>query len=148
MTLLQIQPHPLERPIDPSVDHGIQAIVAGISTTETCNTDLAAAPWDFDARPGYGPGSSMGDVIPTGAPRQGELPAGYREASETELHARITAAKTTLGDRVVVLGTPPEGGPAGIQEILTVDSPRPRHRDDPELTGARRHLLGLLGVEA
>ena len=53
-----------------------------------------------------------------------------------------------LSDRVVVLGTPPEGGPAGIQEILTVDSPRPRHRDDPELTGARRHLLGLLGVEA
>ncbi|GAA3019551.1 quinolinate synthase NadA [Microbacterium dextranolyticum] len=46
----------------------------------------------------------MGDVIPTGAPRQGELPAEYREASELELHARITAAKTTLADRVVVLG--------------------------------------------
>lgn len=100
MTLPQIHP----RQPDASVDHGIQAIVAGISTAETCNTDLAAGPWDFDARPGYGPGSSMGDVIPTGAPRQGELPAEYREASETELHARITAAKTTLGDRVVVLG--------------------------------------------
>ena len=61
MTLLQIHP----RQPDASVDHGIQAIVAGISTTETCNTDLAAGPWDFDARPGYGPGSSMGDVIPT-----------------------------------------------------------------------------------
>ncbi|WP_454131993.1 quinolinate synthase NadA [Microbacterium lacticum] len=104
MTLLQIQPHPLERPIDPSVDHGIQAIVAGATTGETCNTDLAAGPWHFDARPGYGPGSSMGDVIPTGAPRQGELPAEYRTASEDDLHARIVAAKATLGDRVVVLG--------------------------------------------
>ncbi|PZU49669.1 MAG: quinolinate synthase [Microbacterium sp.] len=92
------------RPIDPSVDHGIQAIVAGVSTAETCNTELAAGPWDFDTRPGYGPGSSMGDVIPTGSPRQGELPAEYREASEQELHARITAAKAVLGDRVVILG--------------------------------------------
>ncbi|MBN9213274.1 MAG: quinolinate synthetase [Microbacterium sp. SCN 70-200] len=100
MSLLQIHP----RPIDASVDHGIQAIVAGASTAETCNTDLAAGPWDFDTRPGYGPGSSMGDVIPTGAPRQGELPPEYREASEEELHDRIRAAKQTLGDRVVVLG--------------------------------------------
>ncbi|MGO2111837.1 MAG: quinolinate synthase NadA [Pseudoclavibacter sp.] len=89
---------------DASVDHAIRAIVAGGSTAETCNTDLAAGPWDFDARPGYGPGSSMGDVIPTGAPRQGELPAEYREASEEELDARVRAAKQTLGDRVVVLG--------------------------------------------
>ena len=71
---------------------------------ESCSTDLAAAPWTFDSVPGYGPGSSMGDVIPTGAPRQGELPAEYREAGEDELDARIRAAKQTLGDRVVVLG--------------------------------------------
>ncbi|MGV9193419.1 quinolinate synthase NadA [Microbacterium sp. MC2] len=89
---------------DASVDHAIQAIVAGASTASTCTTDLAAGPWDFDTRPGYGPGSSMGDVIPTGAPRQGELPAAYREASEAELADRIVAAKTALGDRVVVLG--------------------------------------------
>ncbi|MGF2948579.1 quinolinate synthase NadA [Microbacterium alcoholitolerans] len=89
---------------DPSVDHAIQAIIAGSSTDSTCTTDLAAGPWDFDIRPGYGPGSSMGDVIPTGAPRQGELPAEYREADEAELHDRIRAAKATLGDRVVVLG--------------------------------------------
>ncbi len=89
---------------DASVDHAIQAIVAGASTASTCTTDLAAGPWDFDTRPGYGPGSSMGDVIPTGAPRQGELPAAYREASEAELTDRIVAAKTALGDRVVVLG--------------------------------------------
>ncbi|WES65006.1 quinolinate synthase NadA [Microbacter sp. GSS18] len=90
--------------IDPSVDHEIQAIVSGAEVGETCNTDLAAGPWNFDTRPGYGPGSSMGDVIPTGAPRQGELPLEYREATEKELDERIRAAKQTLGDRLVVLG--------------------------------------------
>jgi quinolinate synthase len=99
-TPLTLQP----RPLDASVDHEIQAIVAGASDAETCNTDLAAGPWNFDGRPGYGPGSSMGDVIPTGAPRQGELPREYREATEDELHARIIAAKQNLGDRVVILG--------------------------------------------
>ncbi len=100
-TTLTLQPRP---EIDPSVDHVIQAIVSGASTDATCTTDLAVGPWDFDTRPGYGPGSSMGDVIPTGAPRQGELPREYREASDDELDARIRAAKATLGDRVVVLG--------------------------------------------
>jgi quinolinate synthase len=100
-TPLTLQPRPA---IDPSVDHAIQAIVAGASTDATCTTDLAVGPWDFDTRPGYGPGSSMGDVIPTGAPRQGELPQQYRDASDDELDARIRAAKETLGDRVVVLG--------------------------------------------
>ncbi|KTR95958.1 quinolinate synthetase [Microbacterium testaceum] len=100
-TLITLQPRPA---IDPSVDHAIQAIVSGASTDATCTTDLAVGPWDFDTRPGYGPGSSMGDVIPTGAPRQGELPEQYRDASDDELDARIRAAKATLGDRVVVLG--------------------------------------------
>ncbi|WP_065570284.1 quinolinate synthase NadA [Microbacterium oleivorans] len=104
-TPVTLQPRPISaRPIDPSVDHEIQAIVAGETTAETCNTDLAAGPWTFDTRPGYGPGSSMGDVIPTGAPRQGQLPAEYREADEAELAARIVTAKQTLGERVVVLG--------------------------------------------
>jgi quinolinate synthase len=71
---------------------------------EACSTDLAKGPWEFDQAPGYGPGSSMGDVIPTGAPRQGELPAAYREADAEDLHARIRAAKAALGDRVVILG--------------------------------------------
>jgi quinolinate synthase len=97
-------PAPAVPPLDASVDHAIQAIVSGTSTDATCATDLAAGPWDFDARPGYGPGSSMGDVIPTGAPRQGELPVEYREASEEDLDERIRAAKATLGDRVVILG--------------------------------------------
>ncbi|GGD72984.1 quinolinate synthase NadA [Microbacterium murale] len=104
MTLLPFPELTDPRNTDPSVDHAIQAIVGGASTDATCSTDLAAGPWDFDARPGYGPGSSMGDVIPTGAPRQGELPVEYREADEDDLDARIRAAKATLGDRVVVLG--------------------------------------------
>ena len=94
----------LHSPIDPSVDHALRLIVTGASTESTCTTDLAAGPWNFDTIPGYGPGSSMGDVIPTGAPRQGELPSSYREADEDELHDRIRAAKATLGERVVVLG--------------------------------------------
>jgi len=102
MTSLPLTLRP--RPADASVDHEIRAIVEGASAARTCSTDLAAGPWTFDARPGYGPGSSMGDVIPTDAPRQGELPRAYREASETELADRIRAAKETLGDRVVVLG--------------------------------------------
>ena len=89
---------------DPSVDHEIQQITLGIAPGSTCSTDLADDPWAFDTRPGYGPGASMGDVIPTGSPRQGELPAEYRDADETELDARIRAAKATLGDRVVILG--------------------------------------------
>lgn len=70
----------------------------------TCTPDLIRPPWDFDASPGYGPGSSMGDVIPVGAPRQGALPAEYRAAADAELHGRIRTAKQTLGDRVVILG--------------------------------------------
>ncbi|GAB3138895.1 quinolinate synthase NadA [Marisediminicola antarctica] len=46
----------------------------------------------------------MGDIIPAGAPRQGQLPAEYRDASDIELEARIVAAKATLGDRAVILG--------------------------------------------
>ncbi len=90
--------------IDPSVDREIRAIVSGTEAGSTCSTDLASAPWTFDDRPGYGPGASMGDVIPTGAPRQGGLPAEYREASEEDLDRRIRAAKDVLGERVVVLG--------------------------------------------
>lgn len=89
--------------LDPSVDHRILELVA-VGDDGVCSTDLAAGPWTFDAVPGYGPGSSMGDVIPTGSPRQGELPAAYREADEADLEARIVAARETLGDRVVVLG--------------------------------------------
>lgn len=90
--------------LTPSVDRLIELITAGSADGSTCTPDLAAAPWLADQTPGYGPGSSMGDVIPVGSPRQGALPAEYRQASEAELHERIRAAKATLGDRAVVLG--------------------------------------------
>ncbi|MCU1439570.1 MAG: nadA [Rhodoglobus sp.] len=72
---------------------------------DTCAPDLADGPWTFDlGTPGYGPGASMGDIIPTGSPRQGALPAEYQRANNDELHDRIRAAKAALGRRVVVLG--------------------------------------------
>lgn len=88
-----------------SVDRSIRLITSGEAAGEACAPELAKGPWEFDAGPSsYGPGSSMGDVIPTGSPRQGALPEAYRTASNDELHERIRAAKATLGDRVVVLG--------------------------------------------
>ncbi|WIE53742.1 quinolinate synthase NadA [Curtobacterium sp. MCBD17_003] len=87
-----------------SIATTIDLISNGRAAGSTCTPDLAAPTWTFDARPGYGPGSSMSDLIPTSAPRQGVIPEEYRTASEAELHARIEAAKATLGDRVVVLG--------------------------------------------
>ncbi|MGF3056643.1 quinolinate synthase NadA [Microbacterium sp. YY-01] len=97
--------HKLADPVvrEASVDRIIQAIQQGAEGS-TCDSDLAESPWNFDSTPGYGPGASIGDVIPTGAPRQGELPREYRDASEEELHERITAARSTLGDRLVILG--------------------------------------------
>ena len=88
-----------------SVDRALKLIATGAAPGASCSPELTKGPWEFDSGPaGYGPGSSMGDLIPTDSPRQGALPVEYREASGTELHARIRAAKATLGDRVVVLG--------------------------------------------
>ena len=84
----------------PSVDTIIRT-----APGESCAPELAEGPWTFDlGTPGYGPGASMGDVIPTGSPRQGGLPVEYQRASNEQLHERIRAAKQELGARVVVLG--------------------------------------------
>ncbi|MFF3038338.1 quinolinate synthase NadA [Arthrobacter citreus] len=72
--------------------------------TAACTPGLAAGPWTFDAAPGYGPGASLGDTVPAGTPRQGELPAEYREAGAAELDERILRAKAALGSRAVILG--------------------------------------------
>jgi quinolinate synthase len=89
-----------------SVDTQIKEIVSGITNGAVCTTELAEGPWVFDAQPlnSYGPGSSMGDVIPTGSPRQGILPLEYQHATNGQLHERIRAAKATLGEKVVILG--------------------------------------------
>lgn len=88
-----------------SVNTTIQRLTLGKAPDATCTTDLAKAPWNFDAgAPTYGPGSSMYDPAPPATPRQGELPQGYRTATDEELDTRILAAKRELGDRLVVLG--------------------------------------------
>jgi quinolinate synthase len=88
-----------------SVNDRIQLIAQGKSDESTCSPSLAKGPWEFDkGTPGYGPGASMGDVIPTGSPVQGGLPEDYKTATNEELHSRIRAAKETLGDKVVILG--------------------------------------------
>ncbi|WP_226985865.1 quinolinate synthase NadA [Brachybacterium sp. FME24] len=88
-----------------SVDLTLRDISTGAATGSTCSTELLDAPWDVDAREaGYGPGASMADPAPAESPRQGEIPAQYREADREELDRRIRAAKAELGDRVVVLG--------------------------------------------
>lgn len=80
-------------------------LLAADGDQAVCAPEVLLPPWvGADPFEGYGPGSSMGDTIPVGSPRQGAIPAEYREATDEELDARIIAAKATLGDRVVVLG--------------------------------------------
>ena len=92
-----------------SIDEAIQLIhigeQPGNELKAVCTSRLAQNPWDFDQdAQGYGPGASMDDAIPDGAPRQGTLPQEYRQASKEELDLRIRAAKRALGDRLVILG--------------------------------------------
>jgi len=88
-----------------SVNERIQLIVKGQSQDSTCSSSLAKGPWEFDGGPvAYGPGASSDDVIPKDSPKQGVLPDEYKTATDEELHARIRAAKETLGDKVVILG--------------------------------------------
>jgi len=75
-----------------------------LASTSTCDSGLAADPWTFDGMPGYGPGASAADPIPDPVARPGQLPVAYQRMSDDELHARIRAAKETLGERVVILG--------------------------------------------
>ncbi|KAB1640978.1 quinolinate synthase NadA [Gulosibacter chungangensis] len=87
-----------------SVAQTIELIASKNAKGSNCGTTLAEPTWNFDRVPGYGPGASIGDTIPLSAPRQGTLPAEYREASEEELHERIQQAKATLGEKLVILG--------------------------------------------
>jgi quinolinate synthase len=92
-----------------SIDDAIQLIhigeQPGNKLTNVCSSGLAEKPWEFDqGAPGYGPGASMADLIPSGTPQQGVLPQAYRQASKEELDLRIRAAKHALGDRLVILG--------------------------------------------
>lgn len=87
-----------------SIELTLKDISAGRTSGSMCSSSLVDAPWDVDASPGYGPGASLADPIPAAAPRQGEIPQEYRDASAEELRERIIDAKAALSDRVVVLG--------------------------------------------
>ncbi|PWD50232.1 quinolinate synthase [Serinibacter arcticus] len=82
--------------------------ISGTTAASTCDTDLAEPTWAFDALPTYGPGASVADPIPVDTTnatmRPGQLPLAYQKMSDEELHARIVAARETLGDRIVILG--------------------------------------------
>ncbi|PRZ11702.1 quinolinate synthase NadA [Nesterenkonia sandarakina] len=75
-----------------------------LTPKESCNTKLAAGPWDFDTVPGYGPGSSQADRLPDPVSRPGQLPERYQLMPEPQLHERILAAKAALGEELVILG--------------------------------------------
>lgn len=92
-----------------SIDETIQLVRIGeqsgkSSYKNVCSSALADPPWKLDDGPGYGPGASIDDAQPVGAPHQGILPKEYRNASAQELDLRIRAAKHELGERLVVLG--------------------------------------------
>ena len=79
-------------------------IVLQSTGASSCDSGLADDPWAIDRDPGYGPGASAADHIPGAAPRQGPLPERYTRASDEQLDRWILAAKSTLGDRVRILG--------------------------------------------
>ena len=87
-----------------------QAEKGAAAAGSTCSPALAKGPWDYDLAealagvPAYGPGASSADVAPAATPRQGQLPEEYKLASDTELDARIRAAKESLGEKAVILG--------------------------------------------
>ncbi len=80
-----------------------------LTPTRSCSSALPEGPWEFDAMPGYGPGSSQTDPAPAHTPTNGtsrpnQLPEAYRQMEEAELHERIRSAKEALGERLVILG--------------------------------------------
>lgn len=88
----------------PSVAPHRKPIVLRATGASSCDAGLAKDPWAIDEAPGYGPGASLADEIPSTAPRQGPLPARYTQASDEQLHQWITEAKAALGERVQILG--------------------------------------------
>lgn len=79
-------------------------IVLRATGASSCDSELALDPWAVDRAPGYGPGASTEDAVPSTAPRQGALPDRYTAASEEQLERWILEAKATLGERVRILG--------------------------------------------
>jgi NitT/TauT family transport system ATP-binding protein len=75
---------------------------------------------------------------------QGELLRIWRDRGFTALLVTHDVEEALLlAGRVIVFSE----RPARVRADLPVDLPYPRHRDDPALTGLRREILSLLGLE-
>jgi len=76
---------------------------------------------------------------------QGEIVALWRRAGFTALLVTHDVEEALLmATRVIVFSE----RPAAIKADITIDKPYPRHRDDPDLVGRRREILGLLGLDS
>jgi ABC-type nitrate/sulfonate/bicarbonate transport system ATPase subunit len=74
---------------------------------------------------------------------QAELVALWRKASFTAILVTHDVEEALLlSSRVIVLTE----RPARIKAEFRVEQPYPRHRDDPQLIGQRREILGALGL--
>jgi NitT/TauT family transport system ATP-binding protein len=74
---------------------------------------------------------------------QAELIRIWQETRKTILFVTHDIDEAIImADRIIVM----TARPSRIKEKITVDLPRPRHRDDPKLCALSRHIGNLLGV--
>ena len=75
---------------------------------------------------------------------QGELVRLWQQKGFTALLVTHDVEEAlVMATRVIVLSD----RPATVKADIAIDSPYPRHRDDPKLVTLRREILGLLGLE-
>jgi NitT/TauT family transport system ATP-binding protein len=75
---------------------------------------------------------------------QGELVRLWQQKGFTALLVTHDVEEAlVMATRAIVLSD----RPATIKADIEIDSPYPRHRDDPKLVTLRREILGLLGLE-
>jgi NitT/TauT family transport system ATP-binding protein len=75
---------------------------------------------------------------------QGELVQLWRRKGFTALLVTHDVEEALImATRVIVLSD----RPATVKADIDIDSPYPRHRDDPKFVTLRREILGLLGLE-
>jgi NitT/TauT family transport system ATP-binding protein len=75
---------------------------------------------------------------------QGELVRLWQRKGFTALLVTHDVEEAlVMATRVIVLSD----RPATVKADIAIDSPYPRHRDDPKLVTLRREILGLLGLE-
>jgi NitT/TauT family transport system ATP-binding protein len=74
---------------------------------------------------------------------QGELVRIWRDTAKTILFVTHDIDEAIImADRIIVMTS----RPARVKEEITVDLPRPRHRDDPKVGSFSRRIANLLGV--